>query len=772
MLHINAYFTFNKKRIVELPSGPFDHIAQRGERDKKAAEDKAAQENQKLTQALGQLVQKEQYVGETLRMDFRNVVIQVNDHQRMQVAGIPHLSYLVASRIQPWKTSVDWAKEDSSVLLLRVLGAAPMPSDLMDNIVRSETARRAIGSDTPHWDAKDFMDGYTRYQLSFAGLACEVVGTFYLGETNKDGATPLKLYFGTDINNFYPNRGLKVYKPVREALASIVNYRDPDLTPEHALKNYTVPIGHVRYASTNRAMQGVDEVGVSIAPLDMLAQRTALFGMSRTGKSNTTKIIARAIYNLRRAKIEQIKVGQIIFDYNGEYANETTQDGGNIAATALKNVWRERGGRDNDVVTYGMTPSLKDPERRLLQINAYGSRVRDWDDYEKTVEDLDMLVVGKTILDDLLFEDNVKYIKNFLDVDLSVPEDISDKSKQCRYKRAILIYRALLSSAGLKMQSGASRPDISWLRGGLFGNELLTAMRSSTDTDKVAEYSRAADVLDVANDKTLTWGKLSDALKTLAEFVSGGGKSGYTNFNTTYIQGSSTGEAWADSKVDKLLTMFRFANGAKAVGKLGPYHEPSNNNDFAKQVYSDLVEGKLVIIDQSGGEPSMNDAAARRIMWAVFKGNQGLFTKGEYVPDVLIYVEEAHNLLPPSKSEDTKDIWVRTAKEGSKYRIGLVYATQEVSSIQKNILKNTANWFISHLNNTDETKELRKFYDFANFEDSILRAQNRGFLRVKMLSNPYINPVQIQLFKLDLSDLKESDDVAIEPIKSSVTDAA
>ena len=294
-----------------------------------------SEELQNAASLLRNIVEPEAYVGGA-SLGYEQALVQIHDFYRRKVGGIPALSFLAATRVVPSQW-VDVREEDASVILLRVIDHADLPNAQEALRVRVENAQRVSGELDKTWDHRDVMDPTTNNLLGYA-VRCRVLGTFYVADV-KDGGGKANyaLFFGSDLSNYYPNRGLKVFKPRGSFLEQIVNYRDPRLGS--AETNVMVSIGEVRYASTNRPFQGISGVRVAITPTDLLGQKTALFGMTRSGKSNTTKIILKSIFELRWHSSPQ-RVGQIVFDPNGEYANENTQDqDASKNPNALKNVW-------------------------------------------------------------------------------------------------------------------------------------------------------------------------------------------------------------------------------------------------------------------------------------------------------------------------------------------------------------------------------------------------------------------------------------------------
>lgn len=691
------------------------------------------------------LVQEEQYVGEVVNLVFDSAKIQINDHYRKKVGGIPAQCFLIATRIDKKSGDFDlsansladvYEEEDCSIILLRVINSTNLLGDQDKERVLLENIGNSHGTENGHWD-EGVTDSETKKLISFGALQCRVIGTFFMEENG--GKYELK--FGNDLSNFYPNRGLKVYKPSQEALAAIVNF---------GIKNSeSVRIGKVRYSSTNRKGRGVSEVTTRLNPSDLVSQKTAVFGMTRTGKSNTVKIIAKSIYQLRQKKNQ--KIGQLIFDANGEYANENLQDvNSDGEAEALRNVWmvpvNGEMGSPNDVVTYGLLKNAKDPKRIVMKINFY--------------DDL-LLQVGKELIDEQLLNDKnntSQYIKSFINVQF---EDLKDLShgEITRELRKRLIYRTILYKAGFKDPDNGkayrlektlfSEDLINSLNIGITDYEELNDVKRKELEKKLLDYRDAANILERYNNSGVEYSELARAFEIFLAYTKDP-LSTYSTFEREYTKKSNSGNSWCDVNMSSLLETFQYKNAAKRIAKAIIYHDPkSSKKDYAQMIYDDLVAGKLVIIDQALGDSDLNKIAAERILYRIFQENNKVFSEAQSPSNILIYVEEAHNLMPRGSEEDTTNIWARVAKEGAKFNIGMIYSTQEVSSIQKNILKNTTNWFISHLNNKEEIKALSDFYDFADFANSILQAEDKGFIRMKTKSNRFVVPIQLDKFEIN-----------------------
>lgn len=130
-------------------------------------------------QALRHLVEAEAYVGEVVSLGYNEAIVQIHDYHRKQVGGIPALCFLIGTRVGTAEIA-DPREEDTSVILLRVIDQADLPNAEEARRVRVETAQRVSGEIGVNWDDRAVMDATTHNLLSYAGIRCRVIGTFYM----------------------------------------------------------------------------------------------------------------------------------------------------------------------------------------------------------------------------------------------------------------------------------------------------------------------------------------------------------------------------------------------------------------------------------------------------------------------------------------------------------------------------------------------------------------------------------------------------------------
>ena len=202
--------------------------------------------------------------------------------------------------------------------------------------------------------------------------------------------------------------------------------------------------------------------------------------------------------------------------------------------------------------------------------------------------------------------------------------------------------------------------------------------------------------------------------------------------------------------------IFTQVNGSRPVSgysklkPLRPFHAHGSTRDYRDDVYAELMQGNVVIVDLHLGPDSVTRQLSENLAARILERQTETFTSGADAPRLQVVLEEAHNLFGAQQYKDDFDVWVRLAKEASKLNVGMVYATQEVSGVAHQVLANTKNWVVARLNNTKEVNQLSQFYDFRAFSDAIISQEDRGYVRLKTMSSPYIIPVQIDRYGLEL----------------------
>ncbi|MBD2577681.1 DUF87 domain-containing protein [Oscillatoria sp. FACHB-1406] len=642
------------------------------------------------------------FVGRPFRLAYSKADILVSDFWKKKASGLPQGCFLLAYYDNKFDGS-----EEVEAILLRVLRPTTLPTDgeVISSMIEYYKDNIRTGN-----NERSQLDSYTRYEFSFSGLECSVLGSFYI---DNRGVTR----FGADLENFYSAHNYSVIKPSTEILRKIVNYRENESQKEVG----NIRLGKVRYSSSRRFQQTEEDVPVSVQAPDFAGKRTALFGMTRTGKSNTVKKIIQACVDMsEQAELQldedtespeevlnpftennnpKYPIGQIIFDINGEYANSNLQDRG----TAIFDLYQQK------TVRYSTVPKNGFLE---MKVNFF-TEIESGLDIIRTHQEIS--------------NDNTRFVVNFRSIDLRKPEDYhSNYSLATRHNRQIAVYSCVLYRAGFI-------PPADFRVSFTASQDVRDAVRQGVNP------SKGMSLEDAAN-----W---------------------WESFWEIYAQNSvfqnyreEKGHEWADEDLKALLVMLtrKSRSGGRADCSgfriLNPVKEQHTNTiqkPYDRDILDRLREGKIVIIDLSLGNPLLQAMFSERICKRIFEDALERFTSTQPNNFIQFYFEEAHNLFPKKEGSNLSQIYNRLAKEGAKLNLGLIYATQEVSSISSNILKATQNWFISHLNNEDEIKELRKYYDFSDFTESLIRFSqdtDKGFVRMKTYSNPFVIPVQIDRF--------------------------
>lgn len=608
---------------------------------------------------------KMRFVGYVLEIGYETSTIITSDPYKIAVGGIPRNSLLIMS-------PENHNKLPPHFTLLRVLETAPTPLSKEVQQTYFELQKKSMPE----------LDVFTQSELQWGALKTSVLGMFYPHPENID-----QIEFSGDVNNFVSAHKYRVYAPDDELLNLIIN----SMVPEEN----RFALGDLRMTECRLPLPDKPQptVQIFVSTTDFMGARTAMFGKTRLGKSNVVKLIAQSLIETTS---ETKNAGQLIFDINGEYANDNPQDDNRSLASAF----------GDRCEVYALTPKPSTPSKPL-KLNFYEHPDR-----------------SHRVLADLLENEGRSsiYIKQFLGAVIPSFEELKDlpHNEQLRTKRRILMYWAILKKAGFYVDETELSKKLK------FDPKYNLELRSAIYGDNVP-------TINSLNDLVLEFDKISDFIRK--------------NSNEDKILQSKSGNPLFEPDERAILGFFKPSAGAGPgmIQRFRIYHD-ENAGNFTKEIIQLLDNGQTVILDLGNANPEVMQYFSYELSSAIFNHQVEKFTNNSLGNHYIqLYFEEAHNLFPAN--EEKKDIYHRIAKEGAKYHIGMVYSTQSVTTINKDLLGQTENFFIGHLSSRDEVNALAKVnITYENLKEDILLAKTVGYMRMLTRSHRFVIPVQARKF--------------------------
>lgn len=612
--------------------------------------------------------QEMRFVGYVLEIGYDTVTMITSDPFKIAVGGVPRNSLLImvpsiSESLPPHFT------------LLRVLEAAPTPLSKEVQETYFELQKKSMPE----------LDVFTQSELQWGALKTGVLGMFYPHPEKLNSVE-----FSGDLNNFVSAHKYRVYAPDDTLLKLITNTLVPT---ENRFQ-----IGSLRLTECRLPLPGkaLSQVEVMVSTSDFMGARTAMFGKTRLGKSNIVKLIAQSLIETTR---QSRNAGQLIFDINGEYANDNPQDDSRSLA----------GGYPDRCIVYALTKKENTPSRPL-RLDFYEHP----DSSHRIIATL-LRETGK---------DTSIYVTSFLSVDIPSTESLKEMQPgdENRARRKILMYWAVLHRAGYVGDLGKLRRVIKFDPG--FNENARKAIYGVNDV-------KQCPPIDALNALATEFEKAAEADRT-SKLKSSSGKDLFDADDLAIL--------------GFLKPVSTVSAGPAIIQGFRKYHDPKAG-DFVTEILELLDKGDTVILDLGNAPPEVMEYFSAHLSKAIFNHQVEKFSNNALGNHFLqLYFEEAHNLFPITDRGEV-DIYRRIAKEGAKYHIGMVYSTQSVTTINKDLLAQTENFFIAHMSSQDEVNALAKVnVTYESLKDDILQAKTVGYVRLLTRSHRFVVSAQARKF--------------------------